>query len=346
LGLILGVGSALFISTLVVNPLNRAVKAMWDIANGEGNLTYRLEVKGNDEMAQLSKAFNSFVNHLQQIITQVAHGTEKLAVASDEVAHITNDTSSDVQQQRQETEQVATAMTEMTVTLEQVIQNTDLAEQAATSANAQAENGRMVVNATIESIEVLAAEVEKGADVIQSLEKDSDQIGKVVEVIQSIAEQTNLLALNAAIEAARAGEQGRGFAVVADEVRTLASRTQASTQEIKEMIEKLQGGARRAATVMDTGRNHARNSVESVGNTGDALVAITDSVDEITKMNSHIADAARQQGDVSREINQNITNITQVADRTAMGAEKLAASSADLADLSSELRRLVGQFRV
>jgi methyl-accepting chemotaxis protein len=345
-GLILGVGSALFISSIVVGPLNRAVSAMQDIAEGEGDLTHRLEVKGRDEVAKLAMAFNSFVDQLNSTISQVTGSTKKLASASDEVAQITSETSGGVQQQRQETEQVASAMTEMTVTMDQVVQNAQLAAEAANSANAQAENGKSVVSETIQSIELLATEVEKGADVIQGLEKDSDQIGTVVEVIQSIAEQTNLLALNAAIEAARAGEQGRGFAVVADEVRTLASRTQASTQEIKEMIEKLQAGAREAAAVMDTGRTNARSSVERASNAGDALAAITEAVNEITTMNNQIANAASQQGVASKEINQNIANITLVADSTAVGAERLAASSTDLAHLSGDLQQLVGRFRI
>lgn len=344
-GLILGIGGAFFISSIVVKPIKGAVQAMQNIAAGEADLTLRLEVKGQDELAQLAMAFNSFVGQLRDTIGQVMTNIQKLASASGEVSQIANETNSGVEQQRQETELVASAMTQMTVTMDQVVQNAQHAAQAADSANEEANHGKSVVNQTVQSIETLANEVEKGAQVIQGLEKDSDQIGTVIEVIQGVAEQTNLLALNAAIEAARAGEQGRGFAVVADEVRTLASRTQTSTLEIKEMIEKLQAGARKAAEVMDVGRNNARSSVDLASNAGGALEAITQAVNEITNMNSQIASAACQQDAVSKEINQNIVNIAQIADSTALGAQKLASSSNDLASLSGDLQKLIGRFK-
>ncbi len=346
IGLLVGGLAAWFIASIVVKPINQAVSAMQDIAEGEGDLTHRLTVRGTDEVAQLAQAFNAFADQVRDTIQQVTGATSQLASAAEEMSHITGETSSGVQRQRSETELVATAMNEMTATVQEVARNAESAAEAAQSADAQAEDGQQVVQKTVSAIDGLAGEVEKAAEVIQRLEKDSEQIGTVLEVIRGIAEQTNLLALNAAIEAARAGEQGRGFAVVADEVRSLASRTQTSTQEIQEMIERLQGGARDAVAVMEGGRSRAKTSVDAAGKAGAALEAITGAVNAITTMNNQIAEAARQQGHVAEEINQNVINISQVADESASGADQLAQASGDLAGLSHDLQNLVGRFKV
>lgn len=346
IGLIVSVGGGLLLAGLITRPMRAAVTAMEDISEGEGDLTRRLEVQGKDEMAQLASAFNKFADKIQETIKQVSGATTQLASAAEEMSIITNETSDGVNRQRNETEQVATAMNEMTATVQEVVNNADSAAEAAGNADNQAVEGRSVVNNTIDSIDRLASEVEKAANVINNLEKDSEQIGTVLEVIQGIAEQTNLLALNAAIEAARAGEQGRGFAVVADEVRNLASRTQESTEEIKQMIDKLQAGARDAVRVMEEGRSQAGSSVEQAGQAGQSLQSITEAVNRITSMNQQIAEAARQQGQVAEEINQSIINITHVADSSSNSTEQLATASHDLARLSSELQTLVGRFKV
>ncbi len=345
-GTLLGILGGLLLAGFVSRPLCQTVAAMEDIAEGEGDLTRRLPVRGSDEIAMLASAFNRFVEKVQGVVRQVAGSTSQLAAAAEEMSLITDETRNGVQRQRNETEQVATAMNEMTATVQEVARHAESAAGAAQQADEEANAGRQVVQGTVEAIHHLAGEVEKAADVIGHLEQDSEQIGSVLEVIRGIAEQTNLLALNAAIEAARAGEQGRGFAVVADEVRSLASRTQESTEEIQQMIEKLQAGARDAVKVMETGRSRAQESVDQAGKAGQALEGITGAVDQITTMNSQIAEAARQQGEVAEEINQNIINISQVADETATGTDQLANASADLARLSAELQSLVASFKV
>ena len=345
-GLILGSLGGLLLAAFVSRPLRRTVEAMEDIAQGEGDLTRRLPVRGADEIAMLSAAFNRFVEKVQTLVREVTGSISQLASAAEEMSLVTDETRNGVQRQRNETEQVATAMNEMTATVQEVARHAESAAGAARQADEEANAGRQVVQGTVDAIERLAAEVEKAAGVIGNLEQDSEQIGSVLEVIRGIAEQTNLLALNAAIEAARAGEQGRGFAVVADEVRSLASRTQESTEEIQQMIEKLQSGARDAVQVMAQGRSMAQESVEQASQAGQALDGITGAVDQISTMNNQIAEAARQQGEVAEEINQNVINISQVADETANGTDQLAAASADLARLSAELQSLVASFKV
>ncbi len=346
IGLALGVFAAWLVSRTITGSLRTVVTAMRDIAEGEGDLTRRLEVKGHDEIAQLSMAFNTFGERIQQVISQISGSTSQLASAAEQMSVITDQTSQGVQRQQSETDQVATAMNEMTATVQEVARSATAAAEAASRADGEATAGKGVVSRTVDAIDNLAGEVEKAAQVIQKLEADSVEIGSVLDVIRGIAEQTNLLALNAAIEAARAGEQGRGFAVVADEVRTLASRTQQSTQEIQTMIERLQGGARDAVQVMDEGRSRAKTSVEQAAQAGSALDSITNAVGEIASMNTQISDAASQQGEVAEEINKNIFNITQIADQTAEGAQQLSSAGGDLARLASDLQGMVGQFKV
>lgn len=259
---------------------------------------------------------------------------------------ITSQTQQAVSRQRAETEQVATAINQMSATVLEVAHNANHAAEAAQNADQEAIAGREVVNETMQAINGLAGEVDRAAEVISKVESDSANIGSVLDVIRGISEQTNLLALNAAIEAARAGEQGRGFAVVADEVRSLASRTQASTQEIQQMIEILQSGARKAVSVMDGGKVQAKNGVEHAQRAQESLSRITSAVSTITDMNTQIAGAAREQTTVADEINQSIVNISQIADQSLDGTRQTNDTSDRLSQLAEQLRGQANRFRI
>jgi len=344
--LIVGLMIAGFIARLIGGPLCQAVEAMNEIAQGGGDLTRRLDDEGDNEISRLSKAFNSFAEKVRAMVSQVYGSTTQLASAAEEMSVIMVETHRDTQQQQSETSQVVTAMNEMTATVQEVARNATEAASAASSADIASAEGKQVVINTMSAIESLSSEINEAANVISQLEKDSENIGTVLDVIKGIAEQTNLLALNAAIEAARAGEQGRGFAVVADEVRTLASRTQQSTQEIQEMIEKLQVGAQSAVKVMDESRTKAEDSVTQAAKAASSLETITNSVSLIKDMNTQIATAAEQQSAVAEEINRNILNISEIVDRTADGASQTSTASHELADLAIQLQQLVNQFKV
>ncbi|WP_371911821.1 methyl-accepting chemotaxis protein [Pseudomonas sp. ok272] len=258
---------------------------------------------------------------------------------------ITDELKRELANQRSEIEQVATAMNEMTATVQEVARHASQAAHSADSTDQQAVQGQQVVGRAVNAIDAVAIDIEHAVQVIARLQDDSKSISGVLEVIRGVAEQTNLLALNAAIEAARAGEQGRGFAVVADEVRTLASRTQQSTGEIQAVIEQLQSAAREAAAVMQQSQARARDSVEQAQLASGALEQITLSVTRINDMNAQIASAAEEQSSVSDEINQNVVNINDVADRVTDSAGQTAQASSQLARLAVDLQALVGQFR-
>ncbi|MCB1871029.1 MAG: methyl-accepting chemotaxis protein [Gammaproteobacteria bacterium] len=330
----------------VVQRLNLLNIRMQDIAEGEGDLTKTLDSSGNDEFAQVGQSFNRFVAKIHAVISELRSASTRLAVASEQMSRSSGQSLTSMEQLKNETEQVATAMTEMTATVRDVAHNVENAAEAAQLSDTEARRGYEVVAETTRSINGLALEVKKAAEVIQKLAADSQNIGSILDVIRGIADQTNLLALNAAIEAARAGDQGRGFAVVADEVRTLAQRTQESTEEIQRMIEHVQIGASNAAQVMENGRDLAERSVKEAGAAGSSLESITAAARTISDLNTQIASAAEEQSSVSAEIDRNIHNISHAAGETTQHAHEVAAASGELTRLMSDLNSLVKQFRI
>ncbi len=329
---------------LVSQPIAHAVNQMLN-AQQNSDLTVRLDESRRDELGSLALGFNRFVTKIRGVIHEVNGSAHQLASAAEQMATITEQTTQGMLRQQLETDQVATAINEMSTTVDEVAKNAASAAEAAHRADNASREGKQVVQSTMDAIDALASEVERVAKVIHRVEADSDQIGAVVDVIKGIAEQTNLLALNAAIEAARAGEQGRGFAVVADEVRSLATKTQDSTETIRKMIEQLQAGAGEAVGVMETGQKQAQDSVKRAAEAGAALDAIAGAVAEITDMNTQIASAAEEQSSVAEEINRNIVTISSVADETSTGARQMAAASEELAQLAAGLRQQLEQFK-
>ncbi|HHI77474.1 MAG TPA: methyl-accepting chemotaxis protein [Gammaproteobacteria bacterium] len=316
-----------------------------EIASGDGDLTRRMPDQGNDELAEMGRVFNRFMEKLQLMVDEVRQGSERLREAAGRLTELSVRTKSSSSQQQHKIQQVAEAMQGMTATVQSVAHNATAASTSAQAADQEASRGRGIVGEVVQAINELASEVEHTATTISRLEEDTVQIGGGLDVIRGIAEQTNLLALNAAIEAARAGEQGRGFAVVADEVRTLASRTQDSTEEIQNMIERLQAGAREAVSAMEQGRQRTSHAVETARSADEALQGITGAVSTIAQMNSRIATAADEQSGVAEAINRNVADITGLAGEAARSAEDTARSSEEMAAVSAELTRSISAFR-
>jgi methyl-accepting chemotaxis protein len=331
---------------MITRNLNMMLESLKDIASGEGDLTKRIQQSSEDEIGDLVHWFNQFMDKLHQSINEVVNSITPLARVSTDLGEMTNRTSQITEEQSRATDEVTRSVDEMFSSVQNVAQNASSAANAANEADSEAKAGRIVVTQSVESINDLAGEVERAAQVIGKLESDTENVGAILDVIKGIAEQTNLLALNAAIEAARAGEQGRGFAVVADEVRTLASRTQDSTQEIQRVIEELQSAARSAAEVMSHSQVQAKNSVEQAAKTDASLATITDKVGSITRMNTEIADATGEQEKVSDSIKMNVEGIRNNADAAVKNVQEVEAASESLLGISNDLRKITGQFKV
>jgi len=331
---------------LVTRPLHNLLYRIEQIADGDGDLRVRLDVLSRDELGKLSHAFNRFLDKLQPLIKEVGRVTGEVADSAQSLAGMAAANDRLISSEHAAVDQVSTAATEMSVAVHEVARNAQNAADAARHAEVQSREGAQVVGATIHSIRQLAQEVESASDTIQTLEQETANIGAVLAVIKGIAEQTNLLALNAALEAARAGEQGRGGAVVADEVRALAARTQESTKDIQQMIERLQAGVQNAVKATHSGSARARQSVEQAAGVDQALSVTGDSVQRINDMAAQIATACEEQSSVTEEIARNISDIRDLSNEAAQTSEQSTRASQHLSELSHGLAQLVGRFRV
>lgn len=339
-------GIALFVSTKVSADVRSVADSLREIASGDADLTKQLPKNTSDEIGELVQWFNSFIQKLRSIVGEVANSTAHLSAAAEEVAVIVGEAREGAGHQQRETEQLAAAMHEMTVTIEGMARNAVTASDATKLADQESTTATAVMDDTILTIESLVSEVKNAATVMDKLEQESNNIGKVLDVIRGIADQTNLLALNAAIEAARAGEQGRGFAVVADEVRVLAQRSSQSTNEIREIIQRLQNEAFEAVDTMKSGTVKAQESATRAAGAKDALTVIATNVSRISEMSAEIAVTAEEQSGVAADVNKSICNINSIAQSTAQGAQQTAVASGELAELAIRLQGLVGQFKV
>jgi len=340
------VAVALPVSSAIMRTLRVVTANLHDIAEGEGDLTRRIRIDAQDEVGQLAHDFNRFVEKLQSAIGDVLKAVDPLNDVSTALGDVMKQTTGLSSRQAQESEQMLDAITAMSTRVSDIAVHANSAAQLANNADADAKHGRTVVAAMVRSIDEVAGEVLRASEVINNLEVDVDSVSKILDVIKAVADQTNLLALNAAIEAARAGEQGRGFAVVADEVRTLASRTQASTNEIRQVIEKLQGAARSAVGVMRSSQQRATESVSQASAAGESLASITARIESISGMNREIASATTDQQHTADQIHDRVENLRNIAQEAAGSVARVAEFSGSLTRLASNLNAVAGQFRI
>ena len=330
----------------ISGPLKRVTSLLRDVAEGEGDLTKRMPITSQDEIGQLSHWFNTFMDKLQRIISELAGVAEHVASASEEISSSATQQAESAETQRDQTTQVATAMRQMSSTVLQVSDNSNKAAEASRQAADTARRGGAIVDETLTKMREIAESVRGTAKKMEELGKSSDQIGRIIGVIDDIADQTNLLALNAAIEAARAGEQGRGFAVVADEVRKLAERTTTATKEIAQMIKNIQDETKTAVSAMEEGNKQVEVGVKSTAQAGDSLKEIIHMAEQVGDMITHIATAATEQSSATEEVNNNVEAIAKLVKESASGAQQSAKACQDLSGLALDLQKMVGNFKL